>query len=66
MRFGLPVLNDQGAQNILDPFGLFNLGTVGNKLVHSSPLRDVIKKGVAKLLFRISSRKHRKQVISDQ
>jgi hypothetical protein len=49
MRLILPLINDKGTENVLDlPTTDFGFDPITNELIHSSPLPDVILKGVDK------------------
>ena len=49
MRLALPIIDAQGAQNILDTSRYLNCSTVASELVHCSPFADDILEGVDKL-----------------
>jgi hypothetical protein len=46
--FALPILNDEGTENVLDTIADFNRGTIADKFIHGSPLAYFILEGVDK------------------
>ena len=51
MRFRLPIVDDERAQNILHAFADLRLCPVTDEHVHRFPFPDLVLKGVDKLLI---------------